>query len=284
MEPKFVLTAPEGPIRLDEENLLVVEMGNVGTISKVNLLSGKVDRLIHTGRPNGLALDSRGNVWVAESEKPSILRYTLYGKMETVLTGSGSADFLFPNDFALDETQGFLYMTDSGMLAADFCPNERIREDYAAVHYEGKVFCINIETFEVMKIDENLQFPNGIALGPDGKLYVNETMTGNVYCYETDGQGNWGKRQYFSNVIHQDGLHYYRGPDGMKFSVSGKLYCTVYGQGDVVVIDLSGKIERSLPTRGKCPTNLIFVDTKIYVTEVQNGTLDIIDAGERGLV
>ena len=283
MEPEYILTAPEGPVRLDSEHLLVVEMGKAGTVSKVNLHSGKVERLVHTGRPNGLALDSKGTVWVAESGNPSILCYRPGGKAETVLTGMGDLPFLFPNDFALDEANGFLYMTDSGILAADFCPDEKVREDYDTVRYDGRVFVINLKSMEISAIDRELKFPNGIALGPDGMLYVNETITGNVYRYEKDKLGKWGERHYFSNVIHDDGLKYYRGPDGMKFAESGNLYCTVYGQGDVVVMEPSGKVIRSLPTRGKCPTNLIFIDTKIYVTEIQNGTLDIIETGERGL-
>jgi gluconolactonase len=282
----YVLSSPEGPVRLDTENLLVVEMGeDAGTVSRINLKTGKLDRLIRTGRPNGLALDFRKNIWIAESASPALLRYTLNGTVETVLTGygtlSGTAPFLFPNDFAMDGD--VLYMTDSGMLASEFCPEGVIRKDYATACYYGKVFRINLKDPHAEIVDEGLKFPNGIAFGPDGRLYVNETITGNVYYYEKPAGNQWKSRQFFSNVIHDDGLNYYRGPDGMKFSKKGNLYCTVYGQGDVVVIDPSGKIINVLPTKGKCPTNLVFVDRKIYVTEVQNGTLEIFDVGEEGL-
>jgi gluconolactonase len=284
---KYTLSSPEGPVLLDEENLLVVEMGqDAGTVSRVHLPTGKVDRLVRTGRPNGLAMDSLKRIWIAESEVPSLLRYTLEGKPETLLKGcptaSGTIPFLFPNDFALDEKNNALFMTDSGISASEFCPNGAVREDYAAVSYFGRVFRISMDALTCSVIDDGLKFPNGIAIGPDGRLYVNETITGNIYRYTRSAGGDWGPRQLFSNVIHNDGLVYYRGPDGMKFSADGNLYCTVYGQGDVVVVDSTGGIKKVLPTMGKCPTNLIFVGKKIYVTEIQHGTLEVFDTGECG--
>jgi len=272
------LSSPEGPVLIDSDDILLVEMGeDAGCISRVDHNTREKSRLIKTGRPNGLALDSEGNIWVAESKIPSLLRIDTEMNVSTVMQECCNTPFLFPNDLVFDDDD-FLYMTDSGILHADFVHNESIRSDYATADYDGKVFQINIRTLECRLIDDGLFFANGIAIGPDGDLYVNETITGNVYRYgKMNGQYNRRKRTLFGNVIRDDGLVYYRGPDGMKFSETGNLYCTVYGQGNVAVLDRKGTVVTWLETIGKCPTNLVFGPKNshlMFVTEVSNGVLE----------
>jgi gluconolactonase len=137
----------------------------------------------------------------------------------------------------------------------------------------------------VEKLDTGILFANGIAFDAHGHLFVNETITGKVYRYQKTGK-KIGPRTPFGNVRNPDGPPGWRGPDGMKFGRDKNLYCTVYGQGDVTVLDTDGNVIKRIPTLGKFPTNLAFGlpgDKKIYVTEVENGQIEIHSTDTDGL-
>src|SRR5256885_13578213 len=71
------LSAPEGPVALQDGSWLVVEGGaERGCVTNISA-DGETKRVIKkTGRPNGLAIDSDGVIWVAESKQPSLVRLT----------------------------------------------------------------------------------------------------------------------------------------------------------------------------------------------------------------
>jgi gluconolactonase len=178
-----------------------------------------------------------------------------------------------------------LYMTDSGIDTYQLAPAGAIREDYAQLTYDGRVYRIDPGAHAIQKLDRGILFTNGIAFGPDQALYVNETITGIVYRYSLQA-GEVGPRQVFGNVRDPAGPPGWRGPDGMKFGRDGNLYCTVYGQGDVTVLDQQGEVVQRIPTLGKFPTNLAFGPNgqkRIYVTEVEHHRIEMHDVETEGL-
>ena len=129
------------------------------------------------------------------------------------------------------------------------------------------------------------KFTNGIAFGPDLDLYVNETITGAVYRYGRR-TGGFGPREYFANVLNDSPISSLRGPDGMAFGSNGKLYVAVYGQGEVVVLGMDGKVADRMLTRGSLPTNVAFGlsrEKNLYVTEYELGQLEIFPVETTGL-
>ena len=183
------LSAPEGPVALPDGTWLIVEGGaERGCVTHVSA-DGQVKRVIKkTGRPNGLAVDSQGVIWVAESKTPSLVRLTMDGKAEVVATNCDGEAFLFPNDLCFGP-DGAIYLTDSGVVIDDFAPNNQIRPDYMDVRYDGRVYRVDVEAGKVTKMDSGIKFTNGIAFGPDRLLYANETLTGNIYRYDRkDGE------------------------------------------------------------------------------------------------
>jgi hypothetical protein len=50
------------------------------------------------------------------------------GKSEVVAAGFDGESFLFPNDLCFGPEEA-LYLTDSCILVADFCPGSKIRPD-----------------------------------------------------------------------------------------------------------------------------------------------------------
>ncbi len=181
------LSVPEGPVLLPDGAWLVVEMGpDRGCVTRLDD-DGRIERVIsHTGRPNGLALDADGTIWVAESQDPSLIRLRPDGEAEVVLTGCAGEPFLFPNDLCFGP-DGALYMTDSGILYRDIAPGGELHEDWAEAPMDGRVYRIDPESLSIEKLDSGLRFTNGIAFGPDEDLYVTEMITGMVYRYAWEG-------------------------------------------------------------------------------------------------
>lgn len=275
---------PEGPVLLpDGKSLALVEMRpDRGWIAQFDLETGERKVIAKTGRPNGMTLDKDGVLWVAESvNPPSLLRVTLDGKVEKILTECDGEPFLFPNDLRFGP-DGMLYMTDSGVLHglwSKLTPEQR-RE----VRPDGRVYKINVKTKAIEKLDSGIPFANGIAFGPDNNLYVNATVSGMVYRYKWSN-GKVGKREDFADVRDPEGTGF-RGPDGMAFGADNNLYVTVAGQGDVTVLDLKGAVVRRIQLAGPRPTNLAFGppgSRKIYVTEQGIGQLEVHDVGTDGL-
>jgi len=278
------LGVPEGPVLMPDGSWLVVEMApDRGCVTRVGSDGQIKEVLAETGRPNGLAVDAAGNIWIAESMEPALLRLSPDGVVETFLTECNGDPFLFPNDLAFGP-DGALFMTDSGIRFEDFAPGGSVRPDWAEVPVDGRVYRIDVHDKSIAQVDEGIRFTNGVAIGPDGMLYSNETLTGMVFRYTLDRE-QVGPRESFGNVLAPADDGSIRGPDGMKFAENGDLYVTVVGQGDVTVLGTDGEVLRRIPTDGNFPTNLAFGPPgshKIYVTEDQLGTLEVFDVGIDG--
>jgi gluconolactonase len=279
------LHSPEGPVALPDGTWLIVEGGaERGCVTRLSP-DGQRSVVKQTGRPNGLAVDAAGVIWVAESKKPSLLRLTLDGHCEVVAIACDGEPFLFPNDLCFGP-DGALYLTDSGVQINDLAPNNKIRPDYDKLHYDGRVYRVDPATGAVSKIDEGIRFTNGIAFGPDGLLYVNETLTGNIYRYTGCNGQLSAPRALFGNVIRPDAPAGWKGPDGMAFDESGLLYVAVFGQGDITVLDTNGAVAQRIPTQGILPTNVAFAlpgEHRIHVTEYQYGQIEVFPVSRDGL-
>lgn len=278
------LKNPEGPVRLPDGNWVLVEMHpDRGWVLQLSA-DGKSRRVIaKTGRPNGLTIDRHGVVWVAESlNPPSLLRMTLDGKSEVFAREGGPDEpFLFPNDLVFGP-DGYLYMTDSGIRIVDWRalpPNDRTK-----VKVDGRVYRIDTRTKRVQKLDSGLAFANGIVMGPDGRLYVATTQDGNIWSYEVR-PGGLGPRKPFANIRDEKKTGDFRGPDGMKFGKNGDLYVAAVNQGDVTVLDRSGKVKNRIQLAGPAPTNVCFGPDgsgKLYVTEQGVGNFEVYDVPTDG--
>jgi gluconolactonase len=281
------LSVPEGPVTLPDRSWLVVEMGpERGCVTHISA-DGLSRRIItRTGRPNGLAVDQYGAIWVAESRNPpSLQRVSVDGQVEVFLAECRGEPFLFPNDLAIGPDEK-LYMTDSGILYEDFLINNEVRPDYRTAKMNGKVYAIDVRSKTINVVDTGLQFANGIAFGPGGDLYVTETATGMVYRYRQEHGTIVGDREPFGNVIDPDKPDGWCGPDGMAFGANGFLYVAVYGQGDVTVLDRNGSAVQRIDAKGIHPTNVAFGadgEKRIYVTEIEKGVLLALDVDTGGL-
>ena len=276
---------PEAPVLLPDGGFLFVEMDPAkGCITRFSKDGKSRSVVARTGRPNGLAPDRDGYIWVAETAMRALLKMGLDGKFEVIANSCDGEPFLFLNDLAL-APNGDIYLTDSGIEIEELAPGGQLNPDYRKLRYDGRVFRIDPKTRSVECIDRGLQFTNGVAFGPDGNLYVAETLSGNIYRYEYSQGRVTGKRRVFGNVIERFDPAELKGPDGMKFGADGNLYVAVFGQGDVTALKPDGTVANRIKTGGSMPTNLAFGpkgEKKIYVTEVETGSVQVLDVASGG--
>ena len=253
------LQEPEGPVCLPDGEVYVVEMAHArNCVSRIDV-QGRRHLVGHPGgRPNGLAIDGEGNLWVAGGGGERLVWMRPDGTIIDTYGGPEGRPYLWPNDMVFGEN-GLLYMTDSGIDPDAFVDGQAIRADFRTCGYDGRVFEINPRNGHVLRLlDSGLRFPNGIALDANGRLYVTETITGNIYRYDLASSAT-PERAMFGNVIDgsPDG---FVGPDGMAFGDDGRLYCAVFGQGNVTVLDRDGSVADRIPTCGSRPTNIAFCE------------------------
>jgi len=218
-------------------------------------------------------------IWVAETHQRALLKLSLDGRYSVHADRCRGERFLFLNDLAF-APNGDLYLTDSGILFDELAPGGELNPDYRKLHYDGRVYRVDVKTAAVELLDRGLQFANGIAFGPDGGPYITETLTGNIYRYACRDGVAVGPRETFGNVIEHFDAAELKGPDGMKFGADGQLYVAVFGQGDITVLDPRGAVARRIKTEGTHPSNLLFAaagQRQIYVTEVSTGALQVYD-------
>lgn len=86
--------------------------------------------------------------------------------------------------------------------------------------------------------------------------------------------GEW-ERELFGNV--NETTTYMQaslvGPDGMAFDIEGNLHVCVVGQGDVTVLDPTGKVIKRTKIKGGNPTNIAFSRTnpsEVLITDAGN--------------
>ncbi|WP_299587549.1 SMP-30/gluconolactonase/LRE family protein [uncultured Microbulbifer sp.] len=278
------LQEPEGPVCLPDGKIYVVEMSSTrNCVSRIDTY-GRYQQVGHPGwRPNGMAIDGDGNLWIAGAGVKKLVRMRPDGVILNTYEGPEGRPYLWPNDLVFGQN-GLLYMTDSGIDPDKFFQGQTIRADFRDCEYDGRVFEIDPSNGRVLRvIDSGLSFPNGIAFDANDVLYVGETLTGNIYRYDLISSASI-EAKLFGNVVigsPNDCV----GPDGMAFGDDGQLYCAVFGQGDVSVLDCDGRIVERIPTCGIRPTNIAFCEDRTggaVVTVLDLGCLEWLDLPSRG--
>ena len=276
--------APEGPICLDDGSMYVTEM-SADTLSVTRIVADGTKSLVRktNGRPNGLALDGKGRIWIAEAGLRALICIDADGNEVRRTHGGETLPFLFPNDLCFGPN-GLLYMTDSGMRVEEFLDGQSFAEGYREFDWDGRVYEIDPVSMVMLRvIDSRMLFTNGIAFDADGMLYANASLNGEIYRYDI-GRAT-PDREVFGNVLQPFEGDDFKGPDGMKFGLDGRLYCTVYGQGNVTVLNRDGSVAERLALAGECPTNCDFARSgrKLRVTEVAIGQVEELDVPCDGL-
>ena len=280
------LGAPECPVLLPDGSLLCVEMApGRGGVTQISADGAEARPIVRAGRPNGIAVDADGVLWIAETHpEPALLRATFDGDVEVASRGPRGEPFLFPNDLCL-APDGSLFMTDSGIRFDVWAPGGSLSSRWSELEIDGRVYRIDPRDGSIEKLDSGLRFANGISIAGD-HVYANEMVSGMVYRYALAG----GSREAVGGVIDPEseeglGPTRFRGPDGQAHAADGRLYVTVFGQRHICVLEQDGSVAARIPTEGLLPSNAAFGPPgsgRLFVTEVELGRIEVFDVGVDG--
>ena len=205
---------------------------------------------------DGLALNSKGDLFSAErTGKPRITR-TDTGKTVTAITAESPAGESFgaPNDLILD-ARGGIYFSDPGLPP--------VREHKAYVYY------LPVGATRPLVIDDQMVYPNGLTLTADGKtLIVDDNIEDTIYAFDVQRDGTVKGKRPFAQLRDipsgKDSLG-----DGMALDRDGRLYVTsVTG---IQVFDQHGQYLGTIQVP-RIPSNVAFAGPNkrtLYITARQ---------------
>jgi uncharacterized protein (TIGR03437 family) len=209
--------------------------------------------------PSGAAMDSAGNLFIADRDNHRVRRVSASSGIITTVAGTGVpgnlgdggpanlAELNSPNSVAVD-VSGNLYIADTG--------NSRVREVtpdgvihaatnlglvsavYAIPDQAGNIYIADSAQGEILKAGSNgipatllggLKSPRGLALDSQGNLYFTDSGGGQVGRMAVDGTvtalpGSWNS------------------PEGVAVDASGEIFVADRALGRVFRIDVSGGV------------------------------------------
>jgi gluconolactonase len=258
----------EGPAFDREGTLWVVEIES-GYVSRVE--GKKIERVFQAApesQPQSLAFHKDGRMFVID-RKLGIFQYDpKTKKISDLVRYFHNQNFKGPNDLVFDE-EGNLWFTD---------PWGTHPQDPT-----GSVYFIETDGGykKIHRMINNMAFPNGITLSPDGKwLYIAETRYNRLWRVLLDK-----KEGGFSAVLGSTYFLSGNGPDGMAVDEKGLIYVAHYNSGGVYVVSPSGEILEFIKVpSGRCTTNVAFnPGTKwLYITEACENNVWRVEVDNQG--
>jgi len=263
------LNFPEGPA-WDGKEYLYLSNCYGGWITrfdgnKFDTLTAKTNDSLSIEKTNGLAVGKDGNIYACEYGYGAILKIALDGRIEILCAGFGGEKFNRPNDIVIDK-DGNIYFTDP--------------KSYDAKIPDGRIFRFDIIENEVKLAAEELCFPNGINIAPDGKrIYVSESAKNRILSYDINNSGMLINKNTFIELPGGD-------PDGIDIDENGNLYVAHFGGKALYIVSPEGMIIQKIETPGKKPSNIEFggLDGKtLFLTEDETIALYIMKTKIPGL-
>ena len=281
------LRFPEGPIAMKDGSVVAVEIQS-GTLARV-APDGTISEVAKTGGgPNGAAVGPDGKVYVCNNggfawaeldgmavPGPQPPDY-VGGRIQRVDVETGSVEDVYtecdgfplrgPNDIVFD-TEGGFYFTDLG--------KSRARDlDKGGVYYakpDGSL---------IQTVVYPLDHPNGIGLSPDGgRLYVAETMSGRVWCWDIDSPGvvKPGTTPFAVGTLLYN-FEGYQLLDSLAVDGAGNVCVATLITGAISVITPDGKLDAQypVPVHDVFVTNICFGGDDLrtaYITSSGRGKL-----------
>ncbi|WP_245006032.1 MULTISPECIES: SMP-30/gluconolactonase/LRE family protein [Rhodococcus] len=234
---------------------------------------------------NGLRTGPDGRVYVAQVAGSQISALDINtGNLETI-SAMGS-DIVAPDDVAFDPT-GDLYITeyyDGRVSVRESSGSTRLlRDDLPGVNgitfHQGRLFVnecriggrlmeLSLDGGAPRILLENLPMPNGMEVGPDGKLYYPVLGTNEIWRIDPDGNGEPER------VAADLGV-----PDAVKFDSEGFIVSTQVASGEVLRINPRNGDRTVLASLNPGLDNLTFVGDRLFVSSFTGQITEILDGG-----
>ncbi|KJU81430.1 NHL repeat containing protein, partial [Candidatus Magnetobacterium bavaricum] len=164
----------------------------------------KLEQSWYFSYPNGIAVDSSGNVYVADEDNHRIQKFSSSGVFlaKWGSKGSGDGQFYYPGGIAVDSS-GNVYVADTY--------NDRIQK-----FSSSGVFLAKWDSKG--SGDGQFYYPYDIAVDSSGNVYVVDASNDRIQKFSSSGVflAKWGSKG------SGDGQFYY--PDGIEVDSSGNVY------------------------------------------------------------
>jgi DNA-binding beta-propeller fold protein YncE len=154
--------------------------------------------------PVGLAVDEKDRLFVSDSKTHQITCFNSDGTFESAF---GAADLRRPGGMAVDDALHRLYVVDGGGKRIAIFDLDSLK----LLRYIGQIKSGG-------DINEGMDYPNSIAIDPDGLIYVTDAVIARVVVYDTEGNfvRSWGKRGDAAGLFGR--------PRGIAIDADGHVY------------------------------------------------------------
>jgi DNA-binding beta-propeller fold protein YncE len=218
-------------------------------------------------RPSGIALDDIGRIYVTDTGKRRLVVFDENGNYVSQYSENGTGKYKINDPLAVTvASDGSIFLLSKTLKKivkydAQFKPLKEINfseSPIAMTIHDRKLYVTTAGGVMIGDLDGNLitsfgtrgkgvgQFdlPGGIVVGPNGNIYVADSLNYRVQAFNKDGSPLW---QYGKPIPAQNAMMY-QGPDrkfGMPASIAlddnGKLYIVDGLSSELVVLNTKGK-------------------------------------------
>lgn len=269
-----------GHLALDSSNRLYVADEDNARVQRCTLAGSWTCTTFHgTGTPGsganqladpvGVAVDSAGNVFIADGGNGRVKKCSAVGSCTIFATGLGN-----PTDVAV-AADGVVYVSDwMANVVRRFATDGSPLGALAGV--EGVPYLTDLTHFNA---------PAGVGVASDGSLYVLENQGYRLIKLDPAGQPLWSVGQ--AGVPGSDNAHFgslWQGPQGsMAVDRSGRVYVPDTGNARVQVFNADGTFNRSFGSLGtgnnqfSCPGGVAIspVTQDIFVVDACNQRVQV---------
>lgn len=192
-----------------------------------------------SGRANGLYFDKNGNLLSCSDMDNEIWSIDMEGKHRVLVTDFKGKKLNGPNDLWV-HPKGGIYFTDPLYKRDYWTRNPEMQQEGEYVYY------LSPDRKDIIRVDTDIEKPNGIIGTPDGKLlYVADIQANKTYVYNIMSDGTLSDKRQFAPL----------GSDGMTIDSEGNVYLT--GRG-VTVFNRKGEQIQHIPVEAGWTANVCF--------------------------
>jgi DNA-binding beta-propeller fold protein YncE len=216
--------------------------------------------------PQAIAVDTQGNVYVADEWNHRIQKFSSEGKFLMKWGGLGQSDGLFnkPRSIAFDKL-GEVYVVDRHSVqkftpAGKFLAKWNVKGEgqqpwQVAVHGSGHVYVTDIFSHKIIRFDPDgnvvsqwgsagngdgqFKTPGGIAVDASGSVFVADERNRRVQKFDSEGK-----------FVSKWGSGYWCGLGAVCADASGNVYATDIGVHEVQKFNADGKLVARWGTEG----------------------------------
>lgn len=217
--PESIIAERDGTLWISDARGIVTRMDRDGS----QTLLGNVGH-----QPNGLAMDTQGNLYNANIGDGKVYKLYPDGSCEVILDSIDGMPLGAPN-FVFIDSQDRLWISFSTRQSNWF---------NAITPPQADGYIVLIDNHGARVVAQGLYFTNEIRLNAEeSHLYVAETTKSRILRFAVDKDGNLDQKEVFG----PDSLGFAAYVDGISFDIQGNLWVTTVFRNGLMIIDPEGE-------------------------------------------